>query len=63
MIGLFIVAPSFPEFKDAWNTFLKRKGNVLYFTVKLQNLLNILSRIETALLKEWTASAMKGEMQ
>lgn len=52
MIHLFTVAPSSPGFKDAWNTFLKRKGNVLYLTVKLQNLLNILSRIETALLKE-----------
>lgn len=63
MIFLFIVASTSPEFKDAWNTFLKRKGNALCFTVKLQTLLNIFSRIETALLKEGTASAMKGEMQ
>lgn len=63
MIGLLVVAPSSPKFKIAWDTFFKRKGNALYFMVKLQNLLNILSRIETALLKEWTASAMKGEMQ
>jgi len=52
LVGLFIFAPSSPEFKDACNTFLKRKGNVLYFTEKLHNLLNVFSRTETALLKE-----------
>lgn len=52
MMGLFIVVPSSPEVRNAWNRFLEREGNALYFTVKLQNLLNILPRIETALLKE-----------
>lgn len=59
-IGLFIIAPSPPEFKDAWNTFLKGKGSTLYFTVKLQSLFNILSRIETALLKKMNCQCNEG---
>lgn len=30
VIGLFIIALSSPEFKDAWNSFKKKKGNSVF---------------------------------